>query len=705
MPLDTIQDMVPALLRALLAAVLFGVLPGWFWAACLSGPRQSTDLVQRLAFSTAFSMTLIPAITLPILNLLDMRVTLGVAIFSALVVLLSGLAVHLYFGSQDEGGEPVPPPPAIGIPALILISLALGLALWTSFSDGAGYTLIIAALVILAGVVAWFGPRNPIPEEPVSEESGIIGRVARGVFVALVLGLVLMRGYSGVVLHDWPYLRGGDQFNHAVMANQMLSEGNYDSYLVYPPGFPILTAGISHLSGLAPVDLFPVLAPALLILPALACYALAKRLWGWECGVAAAAFSGILLMGTYANVEQARYPNLVSAQFLLVLAVAALIALYRSPSPRAVLLFGLLGSSAVLYHSVGTFYAALLFALVSALILPYLLLRHRRTGVALLISLALLGVFSVAFAWDTYDLASLIGGLVSGSETGAGGEAVSIVIGTQPPLDLSELPQRVSPPVLWLGLLGMLLLLVPRRDGASGYGLAERATMLLWVAILFVGSRTALSGFPHRFDRDLGIPLAVLAAFALGVVLRSATSNALAASSRSRMMATLVAAVVAVVISVSLVGVWGARGVEDAAAPAGPLLTTDLVGAGGWLEDHGSGGKIVTNPSFGNITNRGMLALSGYDGLQSFAQKRIETPRSLPTSGRGEIEDANWLLRHPSGERTRNIIERYDIRYVVLSKTQPTSDPRAFANERNLYREVFENDTVVIFAPRGQTST
>lgn len=697
-------DMIPALLRALLAAVLFGVLPGWFWAACLSGPRRSTDLAQRLAFSTALSMTLIPAVTLPILNLFGTEVTLAVAVFSSLVVLFSGLAAYLYLGSQEDAGGPSPPPAALGAPALALISLALGLTLWASFFNSAGYTVTTAGLVILASVAAWIGPRNPAPELSASGEPGVLRRVARGVLLAAVLALVLVRGYSGVVLHDWPYLRGGDQFNHAVMANQMLSEGNYDSYLVYPPGFPILSAGISHLSGLEPVDLFPVLAPAFLILPALACYALAKRIWGWECGVAATVLSGILLTGTYANVEQARYPNLVAAQFLLVLAVAALVTLYRSPSPRAVLLFSLLGSSTVLYHSVGTFYAALLFALVAGLVLPYLLFRHRRTGVALLISLALLGIFSVAFAWDTYDLPSLIGGLVSGSETGAGGEAVSIVIGTQPPLDLSGLPKRVSPPVLWLGLLGLLLMLVPCRNGANCYGLAERATMLLWCAVLFVGSRTALSGFPQRFERDLGVPLAVLAAFALVVVLRSVTLNVPAALRWPRMTAGLVAAGVAAGISVSLVGVWGARSIEDAAAPAGALLTPDLVQAGGWIKDHKSGGKIVTTPYFGRIPNRGMLALSGYDGLQSFAEKRIETPRSLPTGGRGEIEDAGWLLRNASGERTRNIIERYDIRYVVLSKEYPGTAPRSFALEEDRYRKVFENDTVVIFAPRGQDS-
>ena len=40
-------------------------------------------------------------------------------------------------------------------------------------------------------------------------------------------------------------------------------------------------------------------------------------------------------------------------------------------------------------------------------------------------------------------------------------------------------------------------------------------TLLLWAVLLSAASRTPLSGFPQRFGRDLGVPLAVLAAFAL----------------------------------------------------------------------------------------------------------------------------------------------------------------------------------------------
>lgn len=145
------------------------------------------------------------------------------------------------------------------------------------------------------------------------------GGLLRPRLLSGVLGLVLARGYVGPVLHDWPFVRGGvDHYSHAIMANLMASEGEIEPYLIYPPGFHTFTAAVSRLSALDPLEVFPVLGPVLLLLPALALYAAARRLWGWECGVAAALLGGLLAGGPYEYLNDSMYPNLVAAQFLLV---------------------------------------------------------------------------------------------------------------------------------------------------------------------------------------------------------------------------------------------------------------------------------------------------------------------------------------------------------------------------------------------------
>lgn len=686
--------MLQDLIRVLPAAILVGVLPGWFWTYVF---LRSADRTKRLTYAVALSMILVPATALVPARFFGIGVTLSVAIFSTLLVFMSGLVAYLVFGrATDKDDEPLAQPPTLlGAPALMLLAAALGLALAALFGvvDASRTMFPIALLILFAGTVRMVEVRSlgttPVPPS----EQNITPRPAlRGIVVWAVFGLVLLRGYLGPVLYDWPFLRGTDQFNHTVMANAMLEDGRYDEYLVYPPGLHTLDAAISRLSGLEPLDLFPVLAPAFLVLPSLALYALATRLWGWSYGVAAAAFGGLISGSSYANIAEARYPNLVSAEFLLVLAVAALVGLLHSPSRRNVLLFALLGSSVVLYHPVASLYAAVLFALAGLFFLPYLLLKQRATGLALLGSFVLLGLLSVLFAWDTYDLPGTISGVLSDAESGAGGAAVSQAIGTQEPLEISHLTVEITAPVLWLGLFGAVLVSLstggeerlPRRLSLAG--------LLLWALILFAGSRTAMSGFPERFERDLGIPLALFAAYALGALLRSLT--------RSGITATAAVALVAALLAVAGIGVQGLRNAEEVLRPPGtPLLTPGLAAAGEWLEEHNTGGSVVSPPYLNGLPNRTVLAMGGYTELQSYREERVRLARSLPPAGAEPLWDALWLLRHPGDGRSARIVNEYDVRYVFLNKENPSVDPRSFEERPDLYRVAFENEEAVIFAP------
>lgn len=698
------------LIRALSAAAVAGVFPGWFWARVLCA---TTDRAERLAYSVALSITLVPVCTLIQIALFGGGVTLLVAVSSVLLVFSGGLAVYLRFGPSAGKGAPLfSPPKPPGVPASFLLAAACGISLWVAsgmapgvvrFEPPAMLLAPAALLAFAAGMAHLLAPSGSEPAQPntpYEERAGRGWRLGWRFALPAVLLAALARGYAGPILHDWPFIRGVDHYSHAVMANLMLTKGELYPYLIYPPGFHTMIATISRLSGLRPLEIFPVLGPALVVLPALALYSLARRLWGREYGVAAAGLT-VILGGTYYYYNDAMYPNLVTSQYLLVLAIAVLCVLYCSPgSPvRPGILLALLGSSVVLYHQVASMYAAVLLALVGTFFVPYVLVRERRKGLALLASFAVLGSLSMLYSWDTYDLGQVVSGMIGHSNESATGDAVGMAVGTQATYDLGFLVgTMVSQPVAWLGLLGAFLLLSDLlRERLEVSRALTYLTLLFWVLLLFVGSRTPLVGFPQRFGRDLGVPLALLAALALVAVLRSLGPQ--------RRPAAVFAASLAVLTVGTLVGLQTFRSLQSAAAPSvQTTITPEIAEAGEWLRGHNDGGNIMVSPHANQVPSRMMLAMGGFSALQSFEPGQIASPRDLPPTGPEPLKDVIWVVSHPEGDLTRRLIAEHEVRYVVLYKDMPDRPTRdfwkLFEARPDLYRSAFENEDVLIVAPR-----
>jgi hypothetical protein len=684
--------LISDLLYALLAAFLIGVLPGWFWARCL---LASGDRAEQLVYAVALSLTLVPTVALAQTYLFATGVTFVVSVVSVALVFLVGFAAYLMFGPAKESEEPlsVPPSPP-GLPTLAPLAAALALALLKLLGIAPTVWLMVPiAVLVIAGGIAYWSTAQGRDAPPPGTSFSAAGRYA---LLSLVLLFVLARGYLGPIVNGWSYPRGVDRYEHAVMAGMMMREGSTESFMLYPPGFHLLTAMISRLSGIEPLEVFPILAPTLPLLGALALYALAKRLWGWEYGVAAAFTSGLLLGSTYVNFEEARYPNFIGEYFLIVLALGALVGMYASPSARNGLLLALVGSSTVLYHQITGYSLAVLLGVVCLLFLPYLLLRDRRKGVYLGLSLALVGLFSVIYAWDTYDLPKLVVGMLGGSETGRGGEAAAMAIGTKPPSGPGHFLETLSHPVLWLGLLGLAFMLAGIKNARGTPDILARLTVLVWTLLLFFGSLTSYSGFPHRFERDLGVPLALLAALALVTLVRL--------SPRSGGRRAYVVALLAVALSVTLVGTQSVLSLERAAGPsARPKdrpAPANVVAAGEWLGRHNDGGSIVSTPYLKHVPSRAMLAMGGYTRMQSYDANRIRRARDIPPFGAQPLWDALWVLEHPASGRTARILEENDVRYIVFHKRYPWIDWRPFALRNSLYKAVYENDGVIVFAPR-----
>jgi hypothetical protein len=694
--------------RALPAALVAVVLPGYFWAVFL---RPTGDLAERLAYSTVLSMASVPVIALLLARLAGSGVTLWIAIVSVALVLGSGALAVAARGAAPGPAEPILPLPVIRdgrVLGLVALALALAVIVIADPRPPGPLLAVIAIAVLAAGALAaWQAGRDtdtdtdadpaPAPAPAKGAASGFLPTRMRAPALVIVLGLTAFRAYYAVIRYDWPSIRGSDMFSHAVMAEQMLSHGSYGTYLIYPPGFSTLTAVVCRLCGLTPLELFPVLAPTLLLVTTLGAYALATRLWGWECGVAAAGLSGIVLIGAYAGLAEGRYPDLVSAYFLITMAVAALLTLYQSPSLRSGALLAVVGPSAVFYHSVATLYLAVILAVVTVTALPYLLWRRRGTDARVLfLGLACVAVLSACYALVTYGLPKALGGKGSATST-----AVSIVLGSQTAPPPEHILVELSPPIIWLGAFGVAMLLVGTRYLRSAPQLLAAATMLLWTAIMYAGSRTAVDGFPQRFERDVGAPLSVIGAFGLTVILVSllrlrARGRARPGTTELRVAAVAAAAVVAVLLLAQTV-----INFRDDSKPARDVVSPSVAAAGAWLARHNDGsGTIISTPYMNHgITNRAVLAMGGYAGLQSYQSYRIAHPRSLPPAGRKPLLDSQQVLLHPATCSSASILVSQDVQYVVLYKVGTGADLAAFRADHSRYREVFDNSSVVIYRP------
>ncbi len=683
--------MVLEVLQAAAAGCFALLLPGYLWASVL---LRTAGRVERLVVGLALSMTLVPVFALGVGSLLDSGITWAVASSAVALMYLGAVPLTLLdTGRLHEPEKRVVAVPRLHLSTLLLVGAALALLLAAALQRLPRERLLVPMLVLLIGVVLTqllVSSRDDSDSEVASLDAS--PGVLHHALLAAVLVLTLVRGYIGPVRHDWPYLRGVDHYAHSVLVELRISNGPSSEFLIYPPGFHTLSAVLSQHSGLAPLELYSALAPAVLVMPALAAYTFGLRLYGATHGLLAAVLAGLLLPSSYIYFNDAMYPNLLAAQFFLVLALAYLSDVPWSASLRHMVLAALLGASAVLYHMVASVYLAVLLALLALFYLPTLALRNRRGAARLLGTLMLITVLVLAYSWDTYDVPRTVGSLLGAGEPSDATGAVSMAVGTQPPRDIRTLSDSLSRPVQWLSALGavVLVLAVGRMRGRARLG---TLLLLVWAALLFAGSRTDLSGFPHRYERDLGAPLVLMAAWVLAAVVRSAL--------RLRLVA-----VVCALLMLALLGVEARQRLIAAGRPSSQVvLNAEIQSAGQWLRAHRTDGQIIVSPHVNQVPSRMMLALSGYSGLQSFAPWQLKLRRDLPPTGPEPLQDILRLMSNPKDSAARSILEKYDVRHVVLYKkfnrgTMWTTDMRwdvgAHRARTDLYSVAFENDSVLI---------
>jgi hypothetical protein len=126
--------------------------------------------------------------------------------------------------------------------------------------------------------------RTPAGPTPAARPFGLPLSVVRDGGLAAILVLTACRVYSGGPVR-WSYVSGGDQFSHAVMAEQMLAHGQYPGYLIYLArvlrAHRVICRFVTHAAGAVPGA-----GPHAARGDRAWARTLATRLWGWGTGSA-----------------------------------------------------------------------------------------------------------------------------------------------------------------------------------------------------------------------------------------------------------------------------------------------------------------------------------------------------------------------------------------------------------------------------------
>lgn len=161
------------------------------------------------------------------------------------------------------------------------------------------------------------------------------------------------------------------------------------------------------------------------------------------------------------------------------------------------------------------------------------------------------------------------------------------------------------------------------------------------------------------------------------------------------------AATAAVAVSVVTVMVVApaANSLVSASQTKGYIISPPVAAAGRWLRQHNTGGTIITTPYMNrSVSNRAVLAMGGYAGLLSNSRWRTGHPRQLPPAGRQPLLDSYQVLNYPASCQSARVLDREDVRYVVLYTAGHEADFAGFHADQALYHRVFENGKVVIYA-------
>ena len=327
----------------------------------------------------------------------------------------------------------------------------------------------------------------------------MFGRIPKP-FIWISLAFLALQ-YGAFAYFGYVSAPGGDVFNHYSLMRDLQVHGLSVFFAGYPRLFHLILLIVTQTTGLPPVTAMLYLIPVVQLGCALAASWLAYLLAGKRAALFALIVSLFVVTQPLQTLYDGGFPSVISAHIWLPLMIGSMYCYLRTRSWRWLAASMLWFLAAMATHTFTVLYAALI--ILSLLIYwprflrPYLIATVAAALVFWLspFSAPLKAITDAVFYTDSsFPWLHVVGRLNNANAIWG----------------LGDYGPAISYLAVYLGVAGLYFLycIVSRKEKQ-----APLAYMLvIWIAILFIGSRMTFLGFPVRLARDLSTPLLISAA-------------------------------------------------------------------------------------------------------------------------------------------------------------------------------------------------
>jgi len=337
--------------------------------------------------------------------------------------------------------------------------------------------------------------------------------------VILMFAGILFINYLDVLKYDYYVPPGTDPVVHTAIVKNIL-EGETLKYVVYPPGFHYLIALLAKITHLDPIKIMVYFYPSLLFFSAIAVYLFARNFFDKTIALLALFLYGFISPAPrFTPLWDGGFPNLIGADFLMVLGFLYFLKAYKTEKVKDRLLAGLFIGLVAFFHHFSTYLMTILIFALSLVLLLFSFFKKENLSKKLLV---LLNIFGIAFLLGFYPAyiysgrfflqkialmftayaASLEGFIKYSIDLQKNSEAIP----------LSDYALVLSPYLWYLGWLSIPFVIKTIIKEKK----TEYLFVFSWFLIICILSRpVSLSPLPGRIARELAIPLVLLSAIAI----------------------------------------------------------------------------------------------------------------------------------------------------------------------------------------------